>query len=180
LRTERDDHRGFEILSIQRNRSAPCGSAFGWLRDRWKSESWRRGWQIRGGCCVDEANAAIGDAEEELGFVGFFDFGWNALNGQVGDLANRLKSLTVVDLDGRSGGHGGTGVQKFFIARKSQTQRAGRSLRADLVQRAVEQDNLRRGVRNEDDGETAAVQIRRYSPDRTATCGYWTVQDIAI
>jgi hypothetical protein len=97
LRAEFDLRRGFKILAGESGWSATDDGALRGLRDRCRGEGRSRGGKRQGMRGVHETDAAIGDGEEEMRFVGVFDFGRDALDGSVRDLAEGLQRVAVED-----------------------------------------------------------------------------------
>src|SRR5271154_351434 len=108
--------RGFEILSSQNNRSAAGKRSLRWLQTRSGSHAGHRAWQCARSSGVDETDAAIGNREEQLGLVRFFDFRASALNGRIGNLPYGVQVMAIQDGDDGSGGRGIADVKKTSIA----------------------------------------------------------------
>jgi len=103
-----------------------------------------------------------------MGFVGFFDFGMHALDGCVGNLADGLHCASVENCDKRGPGSALTRIEEVSVARKGEGLGAEGDRGGDLVERGVEENNLRCGAGNELRGEAGAIGIRGY--ERYGSC----------
>src|ERR1700681_2812841 len=133
LRGEFDLDAGREVLAKEQRGSCSGEGPLRRLRDGRSSED-REGRRQRARLGrVDEADATIGDSEEKVRLAGIFDFGWQALDRWVGDLAEGLQGVPVKNGDGRRAGSVIAGEQETAVPRKSQRLRADGDGRRDLL-----------------------------------------------